>query len=163
MFVSSKVCVRLYGRDCPPKAISFQQHAAAIMQHTTIFPGIAVPWSVGQCSRSGCTDMSCKMGKPIALILSGCCSALTVHNLGLGAASGLLASSVCFPLDTVRRQMQMRTCMYRGQADAMTCIWRSVSGTASLTTRIVDIGDLHAANAAAAADADAHLHVPRPG
>ena len=49
-----------------------------------------------------------------------------MHNLGLGAASGLLAASVCFPLDTVRRQMQMRTCMYQGQADAMACIWRSV-------------------------------------
>ena len=49
-----------------------------------------------------------------------------MHNLGLGAASGLLAASVCFPLDTVRRQMQMRTCMYQGQVDAMACIWRSV-------------------------------------
>ncbi len=48
-----------------------------------------------------------------------------MHNLGLGAASGLLAASVCFPLDTVRRQMQMRTCMYQGQVDAMACIWRS--------------------------------------
>ena len=59
-----------------------------------------------------------------------CGSTMAVHNLGLGAASGLLASSVCFPLDTVRRQMQMRACMYRGQADAMACIWRSV-GAAS--------------------------------
>ena len=54
------------------------------------------------------------------------CRTLTVHNLGLGAASGLLAASVCFPLDTVRRQMQMRTCIYQGQADAMAGIWRSV-------------------------------------
>jgi hypothetical protein len=161
MFISSKECVRVYSGDCPHKAMSFQQHAAAIMQHTTILPRNTVPWSVGLCSRSGRIDMPCKMRKPIALMLSGCCSTLTVHNLGLGAASGLLASSVCFPLDTVRRQMQMRTCMYRGQADAMTCIWRSVSGTASLTARRVDIRDLHAANAAA--DADAHLHVLRPG
>lgn len=49
-----------------------------------------------------------------------------VGNLGLGAASGLLASSVCFPLDTIRRQMQMRACAYTSQWHAMSSVWRQV-------------------------------------
>ncbi|BDA48501.1 probable envelope ADP,ATP carrier protein, chloroplastic [Coccomyxa sp. Obi] len=47
----------------------------------------------------------------------------TAGTLGLGATSGLLASSVCFPLDTVRRQMQMRACTYTSQAHAFATIW----------------------------------------
>lgn len=53
----------------------------------------------------------------------------SVGTLGLGAASGLLASSVCFPLDTVRRQMQMRACTYTGQIHAISTIWQKVSST----------------------------------
>lgn len=56
-----------------------------------------------------------------------CRSMTTVGNLGLGAASGLVASSICFPLDTVRRQMQMRTCAYTSQLDAMSSVWRKVA------------------------------------
>ena len=47
-------------------------------------------------------------------------------NLGLGAAAGTLASTVCYPLDTVRRRMQMRGRTYAGQADAFRTIWRTV-------------------------------------
>ncbi|EIE27681.1 mitochondrial substrate carrier protein [Coccomyxa subellipsoidea C-169] len=49
----------------------------------------------------------------------------TAGTLGMGAASGLLASSVCFPLDTVRRQMQMRACTYTSQANAISTIWHT--------------------------------------
>ena len=54
-------------------------------------------------------------------------SMTTVGTLGLGAASGLVASSICFPLDTVRRQMQMRTCAYTSQWDAMSSVLRKVA------------------------------------
>ena len=50
----------------------------------------------------------------------------TVGNLGLGAAAGTLASTVCYPLDTVRRRMQMRGRTYAGQVDAFRTIWRTV-------------------------------------
>ncbi|KAK9832837.1 hypothetical protein WJX81_005482 [Elliptochloris bilobata] len=46
-------------------------------------------------------------------------------NLGLGAAAGTLASTVCYPLDTIRRRMQMRGRTYAGQADAFRTIWRT--------------------------------------
>jgi hypothetical protein len=55
------------------------------------------------------------------------CRTTSVGHLGLGAASGLLASSICFPLDTVRRQMQMRACTYTSQIDAISTIWRTVT------------------------------------
>jgi len=48
----------------------------------------------------------------------------TPGNLAIGAAAGTLASSVCYPLDTVRRRMQMRGRTYAGQADAFRTIWR---------------------------------------
>lgn len=37
-------------------------------------------------------------------------------NLLVGAASGTLAATVCYPLDTVRRRMQLRGHGYHGQA-----------------------------------------------
>eukprot|EP01084_Bolivina_argentea_P226858 383140_1 len=37
--------------------------------------------------------------------------------LGLGACAGLFAQSICYPLDTVRRSMQMPNHSYRGIAD----------------------------------------------
>jgi solute carrier family 25 (mitochondrial phosphate transporter), member 23/24/25/41 len=46
-------------------------------------------------------------------------------NLLVGAASGTLAATVCYPLDTVRRRMQMRGHDYLGQADALRKIWAS--------------------------------------
>ena len=46
-------------------------------------------------------------------------------NLGLGGMAGTLAATVCYPLDTIRRRMQMRGQMYRHQADAFATIWRT--------------------------------------
>lgn len=43
--------------------------------------------------------------------------ASTVAILGLGACAGLFAQSVCYPLDTVRRSMQMPNHSYKGVAD----------------------------------------------
>ena len=42
----------------------------------------------------------------------------TLNILLLGAASGLLAQSVCYPLDTVRRRQQMKGRHYAGMLDA---------------------------------------------
>jgi solute carrier family 25 phosphate transporter 23/24/25/41 len=47
-----------------------------------------------------------------------------VVNLLLGAATGSFAASCCYPLDTVRRRMQMKGEMYSGQLDALKTIWR---------------------------------------
>ena len=45
-------------------------------------------------------------------------------NLGLGGAAGTLAATVCYPLDTIRRRMQMKGVMYRNQGDAFVTIWK---------------------------------------
>lgn len=45
-------------------------------------------------------------------------------NLLVGAASGTLAATACYPLDTIRRRMQMRGHSYSGQLDAFATIWR---------------------------------------
>uniref|UniRef100_A0A7S3UGU9 Mitochondrial carrier protein n=1 Tax=Picocystis salinarum TaxID=88271 RepID=A0A7S3UGU9_9CHLO len=47
-----------------------------------------------------------------------------VTNIGIGAMAGTLASTVCYPLDTVRRRMQMPGQTYSGQADALVQIFR---------------------------------------
>ena len=47
-----------------------------------------------------------------------------VANLGLGGLAGTVAATVCYPLDTIRRRMQMRGQMYRNQADAFVTIWK---------------------------------------
>lgn len=44
-------------------------------------------------------------------------------NLGLGAVTGTIAATVCYPLDTIRRRMQMKGNMYNGQLHAMQTIW----------------------------------------
>ncbi|KIZ05503.1 Thylakoid ADP,ATP carrier protein, chloroplastic [Monoraphidium neglectum] len=46
-------------------------------------------------------------------------------NLLVGAASGTLAATACYPLDTVRRRMQMRGHAYDGQLHALSTIWRA--------------------------------------
>jgi solute carrier family 25 phosphate transporter 23/24/25/41 len=46
-------------------------------------------------------------------------------NLGVGALAGTLAATACYPLDTVRRRMQLKGSPYRSQADALATIWRT--------------------------------------
>eukprot|EP00195_Chlamydomonas_chlamydogama_P017277 CAMPEP_0202901560 /NCGR_PEP_ID=MMETSP1392-20130828/14325_1 /ASSEMBLY_ACC=CAM_ASM_000868 /TAXON_ID=225041 /ORGANISM="Chlamydomonas chlamydogama, Strain SAG 11-48b" /LENGTH=304 /DNA_ID=CAMNT_0049588141 /DNA_START=206 /DNA_END=1120 /DNA_ORIENTATION=- len=48
----------------------------------------------------------------------------SLANFMLGAFSGTLAATVCYPLDTVRRRMQMKGKVYKGQLDALTTIAR---------------------------------------
>lgn len=48
-----------------------------------------------------------------------------VGNLVLGSLAGTLAASACYPLDTVRRRMQMRGRMYAGMGDALATIART--------------------------------------
>merc|ERR1712113_758005 len=43
--------------------------------------------------------------------------ASTLAILGLGACAGLVAQSICYPLDTVRRSMQMPNHNYKGVLD----------------------------------------------
>lgn len=45
-----------------------------------------------------------------------------VQNLLLGGASGTFAATVCYPLDTVRRRMQMKGVVYDSQLDALRTI-----------------------------------------
>uniref|UniRef100_A0A7S2T7G4 Uncharacterized protein n=1 Tax=Chloropicon roscoffensis TaxID=1461544 RepID=A0A7S2T7G4_9CHLO len=47
-----------------------------------------------------------------------------IANLVLGGATGCFAATCCFPLDTVRRRMQMKGSTYSGQVDALRKIWR---------------------------------------
>ena len=45
-------------------------------------------------------------------------------TLSLGACAGLSAQTVCFPLDTVRRRMQLKGTHYSGTVDAFKTITR---------------------------------------
>ncbi|CAD7705013.1 unnamed protein product [Ostreobium quekettii] len=47
-----------------------------------------------------------------------------VSNLAIGAVSGTVAATVCYPLDTIRRRMQMQGQMYKGQLNAFVTIWQ---------------------------------------
>jgi hypothetical protein len=47
-------------------------------------------------------------------------------NLLVGACTGASASTLCYPLDTIRRRMQMKGVTYDGQVHAVQSIWRSV-------------------------------------
>mmetsp|Transcript_14467 Transcript_14467/g.17541 ORF Transcript_14467/g.17541 Transcript_14467/m.17541 type:complete len:359 (-) Transcript_14467:494-1570(-) len=46
-------------------------------------------------------------------------------NMGVGAATGTFAATVCYPLDTVRRRMQMKGDMYKGSIDCITTMART--------------------------------------
>eukprot|EP00882_Tetradesmus_deserticola_P029720 GHRQ01033316.1.p1 GENE.GHRQ01033316.1~~GHRQ01033316.1.p1 ORF type:complete len:158 (+),score=78.19 GHRQ01033316.1:167-640(+) len=46
-----------------------------------------------------------------------------VANLLMGGAAGTIAASVCYPLDTIRRRMQMRGVTYNSQLHAFQSIW----------------------------------------
>mmetsp|Transcript_21346 Transcript_21346/g.69102 ORF Transcript_21346/g.69102 Transcript_21346/m.69102 type:complete len:330 (+) Transcript_21346:1499-2488(+) len=45
-------------------------------------------------------------------------------NMGLGASAGIMAATVCYPLDTVRRRMQMKGAHYTSMLDALVTIAR---------------------------------------
>jgi len=44
-------------------------------------------------------------------------------NILIGAASGTFAATACYPLDTIRRRMQMPGITYKNQLDAFRTIW----------------------------------------
>lgn len=115
MIVSSKVCVRLSGRDGAHKAMSCQQHAAAIMQHATSFPRITVPWSV----------------RPV--------QPLWVHRHAMQDVQGNNADVIWVLQHTDGAQFG-----------------------AGGSLRPAGVVRVLPAGHRAAADADAHLHVPRP-
>lgn len=47
-------------------------------------------------------------------------------NLALGGAAGVTASTACYPLDTLRRNLQMEGCNYIGTIDCLKHILRQV-------------------------------------
>ena len=47
-----------------------------------------------------------------------------IANLFLGGASGTFSATVCYPLDTIRRRMQMKGKTYNGMGDAIVTIAR---------------------------------------
>ena len=47
-----------------------------------------------------------------------------ISNLFVGGASGTFSATVCYPLDTIRRRMQMKGKTYNGMGDAFVTIWR---------------------------------------
>lgn len=53
---------------------------------------------------------------PSALPILPCCRKQHPGaNLLMGGAAGTIAATVCYPLDTIRRRMQMKGTMYSGQ------------------------------------------------
>lgn len=47
-----------------------------------------------------------------------------ISNLFVGGASGTFSATICYPLDTVRRRMQMKGKTYNGMGDAFSTIFR---------------------------------------
>lgn len=52
---------------------------------------------------------------PALSILPCCRKQHPGANLLMGGAAGTIAATVCYPLDTIRRRMQMKGPMYSGQ------------------------------------------------
>ena len=48
-----------------------------------------------------------------------------VYSLGMGATAGIIAQTACYPLDTVRRRMQLKGQNYKSTADAIKTIIQS--------------------------------------
>lgn len=46
-------------------------------------------------------------------------------SLLIGGVSGTVAATACYPLDTVRRRMQMKNSVYKNQLDALATIART--------------------------------------
>jgi len=42
----------------------------------------------------------------------------------MGGASGTIAATLCYPLDTIRRRMQMKGHVYNNQLHAFQSIWQ---------------------------------------
>lgn len=58
------------------------------------------------------------------LYKSGAVKESVVNNLLMGASAGTIATTVCYPLDTVRRRMQMKGKVYDGIAHAMSTMYQ---------------------------------------
>lgn len=101
-----------------------------------------VPLPNSECS-SYCVGLSCQQTPSCSISYPYCCRGsgdvllLTLGlpgirkqspwtNLLLGAAAGTLAASVCYPLDTVRRRMQMKGHVYDNQWHALVTIFKKV-------------------------------------
>lgn len=61
----------------------------------------------------------------IFILTSLCRPQGVVSNLLIGGAAGTCAATVCYPLDTVRRRMQVKSTIYRSQLHALATIWRT--------------------------------------
>ena len=47
----------------------------------------------------------------------------SIANLFMGGAAGTMAATACYPLDTIRRRMQMKGITYNNQLHAFHSIW----------------------------------------
>lgn len=53
-------------------------------------------------------------------------------NLLMGGAAGTIAATVCYPLDTIRRRMQMKGTMYSGQVGVCYSVCCTCGGKAQV-------------------------------
>mmetsp|Transcript_4827 Transcript_4827/g.13186 ORF Transcript_4827/g.13186 Transcript_4827/m.13186 type:complete len:302 (+) Transcript_4827:96-1001(+) len=87
---------------------------------TALYKGL-VPTLVGVAPYAAINFASYDMAKK--LFYHGERPQSSIANFVMGASSGTLAATVCYPLDTVRRRMQMKGTTYTGQLDAFKKIW----------------------------------------